>query len=721
MNIKNAIESSTSERDKYKYYLSLGYGEKAASVLTLITFGETYPAAFVSLFPQENRLDRIYDWILEYEGEDLEIGMREYVTKRSGDLSDEFKKLIHPSMDGSNRFYSSVAGGGMMGGAMMGGAMMGGAMNMAQAQPMMMSSMRMSAQPAGLAAAAMVSPALQASAAKIDPNLTATDSYEMIEEKDAKSVLTSPTSTFRMTTSTASVGMIVNQLRNGRSVNMSQVRIEEFLNYFDYKKDEAEKGEGLKFKVNTELMDKSADKKLLYINVEADASPKEHQNIVFLLDTSGSMSGKAENTQAIIATVVSKLNEGDALSLVTYSSIDHTIFTNHIVSGKGDREDLMGVFLTVIIEGCTNGSAGIETAYSLGEKTYKDGWSNQVILITDGDLNFGVTEKNGLKDLIEEKKKTGMFLSVIGTGLYNYKDDKLEVLSKHGNGTYCVVNELEDVDESINKRYVSLTNIVAKDVKAQVEFNPKYVKKYRLLGYENRTLNHEDFKNDDVISEPYGAGGQGVALYELYMGDATENPVEELKYQRLATNDYEELGTVSVRFKAPLSDESDEVSGIIPLAPKATDNSRFAYFLYCLSEKLRGSDKLDEDDIKFFDDMLEGGKYKELAGSKADFLEKLVNNRDSIAKNSMNNPLPSGGMPIGMMGGNPMTGFMGMMNMNQVNPMFNQGTPAPATTAQTAPAAPAPQPGEWTCPLCGGVNSGKFCATCGGVRPEQNS
>ena len=137
---------------------------------------------------------------------------------------------------------------------------------------------------------------------------------------------------------------------------------------------------------------------------------------------------------------------------------------------------------------------------------------------------------------------------MIGTGIWNYKDDNLETLSKHGNGTYCVANSLEDVEESVSRRYVSLTNIIAKDVKAQVEFNPKYVKEYRLLGYENRQLQHEDFADDKVISEPYGSGGHGIALYELTMNHGELR--NDLKYQKTVLNDSDELGTIRVRYKS---------------------------------------------------------------------------------------------------------------------------------------------------------------------------
>ena len=161
-------------------------------------------------------------------------------------------------------------------------------------------------------------------------------------------------------------------------------------------------------------------------NVQACEERKEHQNIVLLLDVSGSMSSHNTVTQETVATIFSKLNPGDRISLVTYSDQDSTELDGYIIRSEADKEELMGILLGIEIDGCTNGSAGIETAYRLGSQYYQEGWSNQVILITDGDLNFGITEKHGLRDLIEKKKKSGLFLSVIGTGLTNYKDDKLE-------------------------------------------------------------------------------------------------------------------------------------------------------------------------------------------------------------------------------------------------------------------------------------------------------
>ncbi|MBR5658774.1 MAG: von Willebrand factor type A domain-containing protein [Lachnospiraceae bacterium] len=747
MDFKVEINDNLLNLEKYEYFLSLGYGEKAATVLAILTYGDLSTACLASLFPRENRLDRIYDWLTEFPNYSSS-SIRDYVREHFSELPDELRKEAEPFLRPADLRGASF------GGATAAYAPAGMGMPAAFCGGMMMSNAMFSAG-ATLAGASMAQASMPVPGIPIDPEKLATDSYELIEEKDAKSVLTAPTSTFRMTTSTASVGILLNQRRTGRAIDISQVRIEEILNYFDYDHKAANAEKKARFKINSELMDKGKNKKLLYINVEADDTPKEHQNIVLLLDASGSMTATEVTTLESLATIVSKLKEGDVLSLITYSTEDHTIFSNHVVSGRGDLEDIMGDILTVWIEGSTNGSAGIETAYAIGEKTYRDGWNNQVILITDGDLNFGINSKNGLKNLIEEKKKTGMFLSVIGTGLYNYQDDKLEVLSKHGNGTYCVVNDIEDVKESIDRKFVSLTNIVAKDVKAQVEFNPKYVKKYRLLGYENRALNHEDFRNDAVISEPYGSGGHGVALYELTMGNAVEEPTEKLKYQRLMPNDYEELGTVSVRFKAPLSEISEEVSEIIPLEPKATDNSKRAYLLYCVSEVLRKSDKLDDDDYAFLLDMLTDDKYIALAGDKQDALRLLLHDvdlervnaaREEAKHRETTNFAIKAGLLQPNTGGSgfhyvdptdrpmnktPMTGFPGMggpmMNlmMQQMNQQ-PQPTSDPTLNMVDGPGSQQPKPenlvsdgSTWTCPSCGcsADNRGKFCMTCGAFRP----
>ncbi len=441
-----------------------------------------------------------------------------------------------------------------------------------------------------------------------------TDEYENIEEKGPRSTANEPTSTFRMTTNTASAGVVLNQLRNGRRIDKSMVRIEELLNYFRYESKIPEKE---MFNISHELMDGEDGRKYLYINVQGREEVKEKQNIIVLLDVSGSMYGNTEQTQAIIATIISKLGNGDKLSIITYSDDDIIELEAFTVNGYEDRITALEKLLSIEITGCTYGSKGIENAYKIGKKNYIEGGNNQVILITDGDLNFGVTDKGGLEELIERRKKDKLFLSVIGTGLWNYKDDKLEVLSKHGNGVYRTVNCLSDVKKSIDEEYSSLVNIIAKDVKAQVEFNPAVVESYRLLGFENRTLAREDFTNDKVISEPFGSGGYGVALYELKM--KTDNTAVEsgLKYSKLITTGYQEPGTVKVRYKEPLEDVSHELEKTIDTADASyTDNLRLAFIVYVCAEKLRGSDMISDADVD-----LAGKLYNELG---SDIREKNV-------------------------------------------------------------------------------------------------
>ncbi len=435
-----------------------------------------------------------------------------------------------------------------------------------------------------------------------------TDEYEQIEEKDARTSAAEPTSTFRMTANTASAGVVLNQLRNGRRIDRSMVRIEEMLNYFRYESAIPEKEI---FNISSELMDAGNGKKYIYFNVQGREEVKDRQNIIILLDVSGSMHGNTEYTQAAIATIISKLGNGDKLSLVTYSDNDRVELEAVTINGTEDRIHVLETLLSIEISGCTYGSKGIERAYQIGRKNFIEGGNNQVILITDGDLNFGITDKGGLEELIELKKKDDLFLSVIGTGLWNYKDDKLEALCKHGNGVYRVVNSLTDVNKSINEEYSSLVNIIAKDVKAQVDFNPEIVESYRLLGFENRTLAREDFTNDKVISEPFGSGGYGVALYELTMNEGKAPADSGLKYSKLVTTGSKELGTVKVRYKEPLEDVSHEIDKVIETADASyTDNLKLAFIVYVCAEKLRGSDRISAEEID-----LAKRLYKELGDS----------------------------------------------------------------------------------------------------------
>lgn len=460
-----------------------------------------------------------------------------------------------------------------------------------------------------------------------------TDSYECIEEHGFLSPLTSPTSTFRMTCNTASMGILKNNMKNGLYIKNDMVRIEELLNYFKYN---LSKPTDRMFNINTEVckMPKS-NNKLLFIGVQGKKYIPNKQNIVFLLDVSGSMTGHVEASQLSFFTVLSKMKDGDILSLITYSNSDETIFDSKVINKEKDIDYIIKRFLKINIYGCTNGSAGMETAYKIAKRNYLEDGVNRVILVTDGDLNFGLTEKNQLEEFIREKKETGVFLSVIGTGLSNYKDDKLEILAKNGNGNYFVVNDIEDVQENIYNKYASLVFCIAKDVKAQVEFNPKYVKSYRLIGYENRELKHEEFKDDTVISEPFGSGAYAVALYEIEMADGVVE--SELRYQKPVIIDSEELCTVSVRYKELDSDTSNQLFVTVKnREDEMSNNLKLAYSIFAVGEKLRNSKYTPDIELlkrefdassEFFIDMVK------LNGKKMSLIYNMIKKLDVLCEN----------------------------------------------------------------------------------------
>ncbi len=630
--VLDGIPFSGEQKELYTYYRSLGYDRKTAAVLAIYTFGSDYSYEDKKTLP----MDKLYEvFVCPGDEDDEELGDMIRDTDSSAESekgsftgfsvptgfpeggSYRTGRRVHQCIADTEESAPSASSAEIASSSLEAGLI--SQMFSGEAFPDAHVERKSLEVPSFLRSGSSRERSLKASAVKRMPvtAMPATDEYEPIEEKDFRDTASQMTSTFRMTTNTASAGIIFNQLREERRIDSSMVRIEEMLNYFRYQSMMPEKD---RFRVSCELMPKAGGHKLLYINVQGKEEIRPEQNIVLLLDVSGSMSRNTVQVQAMVATILSKLKDGDKLSLVTYSSRDRVVFRGMKIRDEKDRIRALEKFLAVGVWGCTHGSAGIETAYQIGKEEYIEGGNNQVILITDGDLNFGITDKGGLAELIEEKKKTNLFLSVVGTGIYNFRDDKLETLCKHGNGVYRVVNNLADVKKCVNAEYASLVNVIAKDVKAQVEFNPEVVESFRLLGFENREISHQDFTDDKVISEPFGSGGYGVALYELVLRDGS-GPVESgYKYARVVTTGSKELGTVKIRYKEPLADTSEEIEYVIPSAEDGfTDNLRLAYVVYVCAEKLRGSDKICREDLELAEKLCDtlGEEIREI--NKDDF------------------------------------------------------------------------------------------------------
>lgn len=382
-----------------------------------------------------------------------------------------------------------------------------------------------------------------------------TEEYNYIEENGFLSVSTAPLSTFAADVDTASYANLRRMLLDGGDVVPDAVRIEEMINYFHY--DYPAPADGEPFSVTTELTPCpwNEENTLLRIGLQAkqpdwDAMPPS--NLVFLIDVSGSMDqpNKLPLVKQAFLLLTEHLRPADTISIVTYASRDEVVL-------RGATGDEAGTIQSAIENlhagGSTAGAQGIQTAYALAEEHFIPGGNNRVILATDGDLNVGVTSEGELTRLIEEKKEGGVFLSAMGFGGGNLKDNKLEALADHGNGNYSYIDSVLEAKKVLVEEMGGTLFTVAKDVKLQVEFNPEHVKSYRLVGYENRLMDAEDFADDTKDGGEIGAGHRVTALYEL---SSAEVSGADLKYQQNVTVSSPEWLTVSIRYQPPEGGES---------------------------------------------------------------------------------------------------------------------------------------------------------------------
>lgn len=413
-----------------------------------------------------------------------------------------------------------------------------------------------------------------------------TEEYSYIEENGFRSVSTSPFSTFAADVDTASYANLRRYLTDGQNPPADAVRIEEIINYFNYDYLEPQGDEP--FSVTTEIShcpwNEQTD--LLLIGLQAEKIDKDKlppSNLVFLIDVSGSMTEELSLVKRSFQLLLENMGPEDRISIVTYASSDAVVIEG---AGYDEKTKIMTAIENLTSGGSTNGSKGILTAYDLAEKYYINGGNNRVILATDGDLNVGVTSEGELTRLIEEKKESGVFLSVMGFGSGNIKDNKMEALADHGNGNYSYIDTVSEARKVLIEEFGGTLFTVAKDVKLQVEFNPDAVKGYRLIGYENRLMNPEDFADDTKDGGEIGAGHRVTALYEIVREDSDfEIPAVESKYSGNHTDsDETESGadewlTLNIRYKEPEGDTSKLLSYPVDISnycEEMSENMSFA-------------------------------------------------------------------------------------------------------------------------------------------------
>ncbi|MBD5551204.1 MAG: DUF3520 domain-containing protein [Lachnospiraceae bacterium] len=403
------------------------------------------------------------------------------------------------------------------------------------------------------------------------------EEYSQWEEKGFSSVLNQPLSTFAADVDTASYSNLRRLITDGYSLDEipeRAVRVEEMLNYFTYDHKEPEGSEPFGVTTVISRCPWNEEAQLLMVGLkteDVDYSDVPASNLVFLLDVSGSMGDydKLPLLQEAFGILAENLTGKDRISIVTYASEDKVVLEG--VSGDKTSK-IKRAINSLKAGGGTYGSKGIETAYRIAEDNFIEGGNNRIILATDGDLNIGMTTEEELEELISEKRESGIFLSVLGFGTGNIKDNKMETLADKGNGNYAYIDSMREAKKVLEKEMTANLLTICKDVKLQVEFNPAVVEGYRLIGYENRALDRKDFNDDTKDAGEIGAGHSVTAMYELILKDPlmsmSEEEIAGLKY---GDNYKEELGdsafagkameeewlTISIRYKKPAEDTSN--------------------------------------------------------------------------------------------------------------------------------------------------------------------
>lgn len=400
------------------------------------------------------------------------------------------------------------------------------------------------------------------------------EEYTSEEENIFKNVAMSPLSTFSIDTDTASYSNMRRFIINGSIPPNGSVRSEELINYFDY--DLPQPTDGTPFSVTAEISDCpwNTDNKLAMIAVKGEEmSERVPQNLTLLIDVSGSMNSpnKLPLVKRSMRLLLDRLDERDTVSVVTYS--DGVRIALDSVNAA-DKKKILSVFDGLSAGGGTNGSGGLETAYKQAEKNKIEG-NNRIILCTDGDFNIGPSSTDELEKLVKEKRDKGIFISVLGFGMGNYKDNRMEIIADKGDGSYYYIDSLREARKVLADEMTSTLYTIAKDVKIQVEFNPAKVSQYRLVGYENRVLASEDFADDKKDAGELGAGTCVVALYEIVPAGSGQSSAQEsgLRYQTVQYKESDEMFCVSLRYKEPEGTESrlieKPVSG---LSEETSDN-----------------------------------------------------------------------------------------------------------------------------------------------------
>lgn len=430
-----------------------------------------------------------------------------------------------------------------------------------------------------------------------------TEEYKNIEENGFKKVNENPLSTFSIDVDAASYSNMRRYLNRGELPPADAIRTEELINYFSYNYPQPTGKDPVKITTEIGSCPWNKNHRLVRIGLKAKEIPTEKlpvSNLVFLIDVSGSMYGpqRLGLVQSSLKLLVNNLRDADRVAIVVYSGSAGERLPS--TSGS-DKQKIREAIDELTAGGSTAGGEGIKLAYKIAKKNFVKGGNNRIILCTDGDFNVGVSSNEGLENLIEQERKSGVYLTVLGYGMGNYKDSKMQILAEKGNGNHAYIDNLQEANRVLVNEFGATMHTVAKDVKLQIEFNPSQVQAYRLIGYESRLLKDEDFNNDVKDAGEMGAGHTVTAFYEVVPAGVESNfvnKVDDLKYQKKVkpalqpTTGSKELLTVKLRYKAPDEDVSKKLE--FPLVDSKGNNVssdfRFAAAVAMFGQLLRDSD-----------------------------------------------------------------------------------------------------------------------------------
>ncbi len=468
------------------------------------------------------------------------------------------------------------------------------------------------------------------------------ENYAHFDDNPIKRVKDNPVSTLSIDVDTGAYANVRRVLNYGGLPRHDAVRVEEMINYFTYDYPLPQALEP-PFRVTTEIGPTPWNKKtnLLHIGIKGYNIPKDKlppANLVFLADVSGSMDSpdKLGLLKSALKLLTKQLSSKDKISIVVYAGASGVVLEP---TAGNETATINAALDRLSAGGSTNGGEGIQLAYAMAQKAFIKGGINRILLATDGDFNVGTVNFEALKNMVEEKRKTGISLTTLGFGTGNYNDHLMEQLADAGNGNYAYIDSINEARKVLVDEISSTFNIIAKDVKIQIEFNPAIVAEYRLIGYENRLLKREDFNNDKVDAGEIGAGHSVTALYEIALVGSGGERLEKLRYSenksRNKAQHNNELAFVRLRYKAPNGNISKLLEGrvlqadIIKKLNKTSQRFRFSAAVAAFGQQLRGGKYLQQFSYNDIISLARSARGEDLFGYRAEFL-KLVRQAESF-------------------------------------------------------------------------------------------